>query len=261
MKLSERMKQYEKQYEKVIPTSDEIIVRIDGHKFSKFTKGFNKPFDEIFQLAMVETTKDLVERFQAYTGYTQSDEISLYIPKLDIKDFVHIFGGRTQKIASLIAAYCTLRFNYHFETIANDFYEKYIDVDIEKYKKKFNTGYFDARVFGVPNKEEVLNAFMFRARDCERNSKQQFARSYCSHQELMNKNTDEQIEYCKQRTGMDWNVIPDNFKYGIFIKKLLYSKKVNGINIERTKIIALVKDLTDFNDENLKFVTSKYLED
>jgi len=52
-----------------------------------------------------------------------------------------------------------------------------------------------------------------------------------------------------------------NFKYGVFIKKLLYSKKVNGINVERTKIIALVKDLTDFNDENLKFVTSKYLED
>ena len=43
--LGDRIKGYESQYGMEISPDSEIIVRIDGHHFSAFTKGFDKPFD------------------------------------------------------------------------------------------------------------------------------------------------------------------------------------------------------------------------
>lgn len=77
---------------------------------------------------MIETTKDLVERFSAYTGYTQSDEITLFIPSLkDVTvdnrkkkgknghklhkrirdDWTHGFSGRVQKN---VKSYCRIHY-------------------------------------------------------------------------------------------------------------------------------------------------------
>lgn len=89
--LGDRMKNYEKQYEAEISPKSNILIRLDGHKFSKFTKGFNRPFDEILSKTMVDVTKDLCEEFNAVTGYAQSDEITLVLPtRYDrVKKYVH----------------------------------------------------------------------------------------------------------------------------------------------------------------------------
>ena len=259
--LADRIKRYEKESEYIIPNNKHLIIRIDGHKFSKFTKGLNKPFDEIFTKAMVKTTMDLVERFSAYTGYTQSDEITLYIPTLieENSEFTHIFGGRTQKIASLAVSFVTMRFNKNFKKIAKTVYKNYIDIDLDVYKNKFCNAYFDARVFGVVTKEEVFNSFLFRFRDCIRNSKQQFARSYCSHKELLNKTSDEVINYCKEKTGMIWEALTPVYKYGAIIKRKLYKKKTKNGEVTRSKLDIITKEINEFNEENLNLITSKYI--
>ena len=80
--LGARMKQYEEQAynTKFVDNNLPLIVRLDGHCFHTFTKGFIRPFDKNLHRAMVLTTGDLVDRFQAYCGYTQSDEITLIFP-------------------------------------------------------------------------------------------------------------------------------------------------------------------------------------
>ena len=118
--LGGRLKGYEKSVESVVPYNEFLMVRIDGHKFSKYTKGFVKPFDEILSKTFEKTTIDLVDKFGAVTGYTQSDEITLvFKPTYKEKDGEisnnQIFGGRTQKISSLVAAYTTRQFNKHLE--------------------------------------------------------------------------------------------------------------------------------------------------
>lgn len=50
------------------------------HTHLRFTKGFLRPFDERIFVAMLHTTRDLVAEFNAATGYTQSDEITLVFP-------------------------------------------------------------------------------------------------------------------------------------------------------------------------------------
>ena len=263
--LQDLIKRKEKESEYIIPEDKHIIIRIDGHKFSKFTKGLNKPFDEVFSRAMILSTKDLVDRFQAYTGYTQSDEITLFIPSLllldDLKNFTHIFGGRTQKIASLVSSFATVRFNYWFKKIAIEMSAIYVDIDINKYSTKFDRAYFDARAFGVEDEKMVFNSFLFRTKDCLRNSKQQFARTYCSHKELLGKKAEEQIEFCKEKTGYDWNTLPDHLKYGIFIKRALYKKQMDSCVVHRSKFVYEPKKICCFSEENLEFIMSKYLKD
>ena len=57
-----------------------VILRIDGKAFHTFTRGFQKPFDEILIKSMQETMKYLCENIQGCVlGYTQSDEISLLL--------------------------------------------------------------------------------------------------------------------------------------------------------------------------------------
>jgi len=49
MNLDKRMKQYEKDYDNRIEYNKHLLIRLDGHKFSKFTKNLDKPFDELFK--------------------------------------------------------------------------------------------------------------------------------------------------------------------------------------------------------------------
>jgi len=126
--LGDRMKEHEAKIDIIrIKPYNHFIVRLDGRAFSKFCTGLKKPFDENFIKAMTNTMNDLVEEFSAITGYCHSDEISLVFPRLySIEEYnqkcnanldipVHMFGGRLQKICSVIASYASVRFNHHLK--------------------------------------------------------------------------------------------------------------------------------------------------
>ena len=291
--LGTRIKKYEKESEYIIPYSNYIIVRVDGHKFSKFTKGFKKPFDSIIVETMENTAKDLFVEFNAVTAYVQSDEITLVIPpqfsikyaptsidddgselvKLKIINN-QILGGRTQKLASLIASFATLKFNKHLEEqiisqneVLEDFYSNsFRQTNDERewknqmgiYKSKIGKAWFDARVFGVPTDIEAFNTVMWRVRDCIKNSKSMFAQAYCSHKSLLNKNGEEQIIFCLETTCNDWNTIHDKVKYGVLIKKESFIKVISpNETVKRTKIVSWSEPLTTFSIENVNIITKK----
>ncbi|KAL2911668.1 hypothetical protein HK105_208876 [Polyrhizophydium stewartii] len=81
---AQRLKAIEGQFDMAIRPTDHFVIRIDGVAFSTFTRGVELPFDERITRAMVSTTCDLVTRFNALTGYTQSDEISLVFPAAEV---------------------------------------------------------------------------------------------------------------------------------------------------------------------------------
>jgi len=280
--LGTRMKEYEKESELVIKPEDHIIIRIDGHKFSKFTKGMRKPFDNIFAESMKQTTIDLLQEFNAYTGYTQSDEITLILPSLMNTDkhkgqnkpkWCHTSGGRTQKLSSLVAGFTTMSFNKHFKNILeneigwNEYKTDETARYFNKMEEKVGNAWFDCRVFGVPSDEEAFNAVMFRVRDAEKNSRSMFAQTYCSHKELQNKTGLEQVQYCKEKTGKDWNDISDAFKYGILVKKEKYLKPIkegtmdyaqNGF-VERSRVITY-SEKVEYSEEAVQKIMGKYID-
>ena len=69
--LGDRIKSYE-----TIFTSPKIdpslpyVMRLDGHSFSKFTKGVKKPYDYNLHQAFINTTIKLMKEYHADTGYT-----------------------------------------------------------------------------------------------------------------------------------------------------------------------------------------------
>lgn len=227
--LSDIMKNLEKRFDAKIADNLNLIVRLDGHKFSKFTKNFNKPFDDNFSCVMEQVAIDLMNEYPAYTAYTQSDEITLYFPKPNLKKNQNqLYGGRIQKIVSLMSAFATLRFNYHFDKISINLAE----INPNYFNKRFQA-YFDARVFGVED-DDIYRAFLDRYNQNKRNSMQQFARTYASHKELLNLTAQEQVEYVKQKFDRDYDQIEDKYKYGIWVKRELFER--NGA--QRSRIIS-----------------------
>ncbi len=85
-----------------ISTIPPVFVRLDGRAFHNLTStlGFQKPFDESFNKAMVAACTSLVadSGLSPEFAFTFSDEISLYLTKLP-------FNGRVEKIDSVAASY------------------------------------------------------------------------------------------------------------------------------------------------------------
>jgi tRNA(His) guanylyltransferase len=75
--LGDRLKQFESIHSSIIPNNSPFIVRLDGVAFSTLTRGLVRPFDWRLMQAMMETTRDLLVKFNCTMAYTQSDEISL----------------------------------------------------------------------------------------------------------------------------------------------------------------------------------------
>ena len=284
--LGNRISNYAKDVNYIIPKEEYLICRIDGHHFSSFTKGFDKPFDTALSNAMIQTTKDLHERFNCYSSYHQSDEITLFIPALkDSKDnyIEHPFSGRTDKINSLVAAFTTMSFNknltseYEKEKYehCNNFEDSFrltseeqeSQKHLARFKEKLGNAYFDCRCFGVPSKEEAFNVFMWRSRDCIKNSKSMMAQAYVPHRELQGKNGEEQILYCLEETGKDWNQIEDRFKYGVLIKKELYLKEIENkysshnsqANCTRSRLVQASIPMNSFSPELVEIISRQYI--
>jgi tRNA(His) guanylyltransferase len=260
--LGDRMKMYEGQFENRIKHTDYIVCRLDGHKFSKYTKGWVKPFDEILSKAMQKASEGLLERFGAVTTYTQSDEITMiFTPQFQEKNGEisnnQVLAGRIQKMASLLASYATMEFN---KFISNWYYTTLLaDMSIGKLADKIGNAHFDCRVYGVESKEEAFNSVMWRVRDAVKNSKSMFAQNYCSHKSLLNKTADEQLEYTYSNTGEDWNKIEDRYKFGILTKKSQYLKELpDGDSVVRSRTESWSEKLTQFDPDLVDLITRKY---
>src|SRR5574344_274662 len=106
--LSDRMKNYEKEARLYLPKNTPLIIRVDGKNFSKFTKGFKKPFDVLFHECMYQTARYLCENIQgAEIAYSQSDEITILIQDNPV-DSSSWYGKQVQKICSVSASLATV---------------------------------------------------------------------------------------------------------------------------------------------------------
>lgn len=78
--IAVRMKKYEEKNRYYLKRKMPVIIRLDMRAGHSFTKGFERPFDEIFTKSMQETAKYLCENIQnCKLSYQQSDEITLLL--------------------------------------------------------------------------------------------------------------------------------------------------------------------------------------
>lgn len=204
---------------------------LDGRSFSKMVKKkFELPFDDNFIDMMNETAKYICKKIQgALFAYVQSDEISILLS--DKGDT--FFGGRLNKMQSIIASMAASKFN-QLMMLYN--LENGVKLnDPMKIVESTNLVDFDCKVWNVPTFNDAIAWFMYRQLDCIRNSKQQAAQTYLSFAQLLNQNTDKQITLLKVNKGIDWETeYDDGKKYGRFIYKEIgpvnvYVEKLNKV--------------------------------
>ena len=218
--LAERMKMYEESTTSTkLMAKLPILIRLDGNNFSKFTAdltGHKKPFDKRLSKLMIDTTKYLVELTNAKIGFCQSDEITLLLYSDNIKSETYL-NRRLFKIESILSAKCSVYFNSKLE--------EYLP------HKKDKLPVFDCRAWNVPTKEEATNVFLWRERDCIKNSISMATQSLFSHNEVENMKSDDKISMLLDK-GVDYNDYPNFFKRGSYIQRKTTSKKLTIEEIE-----------------------------
>lgn len=198
----------------VIPDGMYPVIRVDGHCFHTFTRKLQKPFDPNMVKAMCQATKKLVEFFSACYGYTQSDEITIVLPK-NSQDF----GRKTHKLASLAAAIATAEFIKYME-----FYMG---------KKLTKLPVFDGRAFALMNEEELGYYQCFRQHDACRNAISAVARAYYSHKQLESKNSDEKVQMLADK-GVDFRKEYSTAEiFGYYFRRKLSTRKFTKAEIEK----------------------------
>lgn len=225
--LGTRMKTYYEQVPKTrLVRRMPVAIRIDGKAFHTFTRGFQKPFDEVLGNAMVSTMEYLAKNIQGCVfAYQQSDEITLLLIDYQTLDTCAWFDYEVQKMCSIAASMATMRFNQVFP----DFLFKWA-VSIKEWDDSFRAQYetyskamkkgamFDARCFNIP-KEEACNLVYWRQLDATRNSIQMVGQANFSHNELQGKSCNIIQDMLLTKRDINWNNYPTRWKRGVAWKK------------------------------------------
>ena len=226
LELGNRMKNYYEQVSKTkLMRKCPVAIRIDGRAFRTFTRGFQKPFDEVLIKSMQETMKYLCENIQGCVlGYTQSDEITLILTDYKNIDSDAWFDYEVEKLCSVSASMATMAFNKAFEKNVKMFEHEMVSYYIADYhdqiiqsaiyRKALDKGAtFDARCFNIP-REEVTNLLYWRQIDAIRNSIQMVGQANFSQEELQNKSCNDIQDILMNQKGINWNDFPTYQKRG-----------------------------------------------
>jgi tRNA(His) guanylyltransferase len=145
--LDKKMRSFEENLDQFVLPEVFIVARLDGRGFTRLTKELlplEKPFDETFRDAMIETVSHLMNcGFKITYGYCQSDEISILLDKNE-----NGFARKTRKLLSVLSGEASAKFTNHMGAI----------------------GVFDCRIIPLPSEDLVVDYFRWRTEDASRNA-------------------------------------------------------------------------------------------
>lgn len=213
-----RMKMYEAmEASRTIVPGLPVYARLDGRSFSNLTRGLEYPDKRMVRL-MEKTVKVLVNETHASIAYTQSDEISLaWNATTRPDDF--FFGGRIQKLVSILSGLASSAFAR--------------DLKDELPEKGFAFPTFDCRIVQFPNEVELANMFLWRVRDCIKNSIGLTALKYFSHKELQGVSSDDRMDMLMLQKGVNWNDFDSNYKEGWWYRRVTRERDIPQEELDR----------------------------
>lgn len=213
MSLGDRLKSnFENRTRFYLPRKTYTLIRVDGKNFSSYTHNFDKPFDEGMNTDMLNATLQLCQEISGTVlGYTQSDEISILVEDFKTEKTEAWFDGNLQKIVSVAASKVGAAFN---QSRINRMWNS-PDQPFEL-EAALHMAVFDARAFTLPGFQEVEDYFVWRQKDCVRNSVSMAARAQFSHKQLLNKNSKEMLAMLED-VGKPWYDFDSQNKFGAVV--------------------------------------------
>ncbi len=214
--MSRRMMDSQALYEMTLPAGRPFVVRLDGVSFKRYTARMDKPFDGRLTSSLQLTTRDLMAKFGARTAFCQSDEISLLFGEEPLPTAM-FYGGRIQKIASILAGMASVRFNWHMAQ--QDWTGAPTEV-LEGLSEA--SAVFDARAFSLANHRLAMEALYWRhALDGRRNAVNMVANKYYTAREMHRVSLGDLIaRLASERAVNVYADHPPSAMYGTFFKRL-----------------------------------------
>ena len=229
--LGDRMKEYEGRNQYYLQKRTPVCIRVDMRAGHTFTRGFARPFDEVFGNAMVRTMEYCAKNIgNCVFAYCQSDEITFILVDYAKLETDAWFDYRTDKLCSISASMATMAFNkyfadeakaWHFDRVMfpGEFGNDAVNPEDERLDSVYQNAVakgamFDSRVFNIP-KEEACNLIYWRQLDATRNSIQMVGQANFSHNELQGKSCNMIQDMLHEQRGINWNDYETRWKRGV----------------------------------------------
>lgn len=261
--LAKRMKDYEMRDRYFLQKRIPVAIRVDMRAGHTFTRGFKRPFDDIFMKSMQETAKYMCQNMgNAKFAYVQSDKITIILVDYDTLETDCWFNYRTDKLCSISASMATMAFNKFFSTEVSvlqamkksgmkpNISKDYIDILL---KAEDKGAIFDARCFNIP-KEEVTNLVYWRQLDATRNSIQMVGQANFSHKELQNKTCNDIQDMLMLQKNINWNNFPTDCKRGACAIHINYQNPNSLTDGDRIKGWFIDKEIPIFKGEGRDYI-------
>lgn len=195
MDLGDRMKAYEETFRTTLPVRMPAVIRLDGKAFHSLTRHCERPFDERFHSCMTYAASAILAEIPGRMAYCQSDEVSILLIDYNRFDTEQWFKGVVQKMVSVSASMMGVEFSTRWG----------------------KPGYFDARIFVVPERD-IVNYFIWRQRDAMRNAVSMAAQAQFSPKQLHGKHSDDMIGMLHEK-GILFDQYPAWFRCGSVVTK------------------------------------------
>lgn len=197
--IGDRMKTFELATRHVLPPRTHTIVRVDGKAFHSYLRGATKPYDHTFMDDMDAVAIDLCQEISgAAFAFVQSDEVSVLVTDFGSPGTQPWLGGVVSKWTSITASIATATLNA---------------------RRPDKRALFDARAFTIADPVEVASYFVWRQRDCVRNSISMAAQSMFSARQLHGVNTADMQEMMRAQHGVNWDDYPAGCKRGRVVSR------------------------------------------
>jgi len=223
----------EKQPIMKVDPSKIITLRFDGNNFSNIIprlkkagfleQGFSTTFAKIIQGA----TKKVMEKFNAISGFTQSDEITIIINKQVTDGATHTFSGRRDKLETLGASIIST----HFVRELSKIKELPDNIDV----------LFDARMAVWDTLEDAFEVILWRAYDCSVNGVSTAVANFGALPNVRKDNTGAKLAWLVSNNKLP---LDPHEAYGtLFVKIKKQLKAINRITNEEIDITRGIIDV------------------
>lgn len=221
-----------------------ISLRLDGSGFSKAVRVMRRHgilesegFSERFADCMQGSLRSLMEKFHAVLGYTQSDEMIVFIPPASIvrgEQMVHTYSGRVTKMTTLAAGFVTANFLMQLSQMCLS-----KGVGLEGLATVLP--HFDCRIGQYDSWEEARALLMWRAYDCSVNGVSDAVyHSKGSGKQIMSSGKSEKIEWLWKQGLLP---LPRHQAYGTVLAKV--KRAVQGYNPQKKEYVTSLRGLIE----------------
>jgi tRNA(His) 5'-end guanylyltransferase len=229
----------EKECIPIIPFNKVFSIRLDGKNFSSVVKTlcklnvFETKYSLVFENIMIELTKYVCTMFQNVEYvFTQSDEITIIINKLEIKnpifdskhDYKHEYSGRTSKFLSLAAGNISTKF---YSLIVCHLIEQ--NLCTTELLQQLPNMAFDARIGIYDTMYDTFELILWRSYDCSVNGISQaiYLSDLPDKKSVRMLNTGKKLEYLNENNQLP---LSNHQAYGTFIMRTMkeFTGEYNG---------------------------------